>query len=85
MAAILLIGGTMVAIGATLGGFMMGGGKPMQLIHPGEIIIIAGIATSIVLISSPFAVLTRLIKDLMTCKGRRHNQGAFHEYASITV
>ena len=67
MAAILLIGGTIVAIGATLGGFMMGGGKPMQLIHPGEIIIIAGIATSIVLISSPFAVLTRLIKDLMTC------------------
>lgn len=65
MAAILLLGGTAIALGATLGGFMMGGGKPMQLVHAGEIVIIVGIATSIVLISSPFAVLTRLIKDLL--------------------
>lgn len=66
MAAILLLGGTLIAVGATLGGFIMGGGKPMQLIHAGEIVIIVGIATSIVLISSPFAVLTRLIKDILT-------------------
>ena len=67
MAAILLVGGTLIAIGATLGGFIMGGGKPMQLIHAGEIVIIVGIATSIVLISSPFAVLMRMIKDIIIC------------------
>lgn len=66
MAAILLVGGFTVAIGATLLGFIMGGGKPMQLVHAGEIVIILGIATSIVLISSPFAVLMRLVKDLLT-------------------
>jgi chemotaxis protein MotA len=65
MAAILILGGLAVALGSSLGGYVLGGGQVMQLVHPPEILIIVGIASSIVLLSSPFPVLMRLIADVL--------------------
>jgi chemotaxis protein MotA len=65
MAALLIFGGLAVAFGSAIGGFVMGHGNPQDLVHPAEILIIVGIATSIVLLSSPFPVLMRLVADVL--------------------
>lgn len=65
MAALLIFGGLAVAFGSAIGGFILGHGNPADLVHPAEILIIAGIATSIVLLSSPFPVLMRMVADIL--------------------
>ncbi len=84
MSAILLIVGLIIACGATGWGFILGGGKIGQLFHQGEIIIIVGIALSIILISSPFPVLMRLLKDLLIAvKGVDSSQERFNDLLKL--
>ncbi len=65
MAALLFIGGLALAFGSAIGGFVLGHGNPMDLVHPAEMVIIFGIAASITLVSSPFPVLMRMISDVV--------------------
>ncbi len=61
----LLIIGYIIVIGATLGGFMMAGGSPVVLLHVSEFVSIGGIALGVVIVSTPAATLSLLMKQIM--------------------
>ena len=79
MAALLFIGGLALAFGSAIGGFVLGHGNPMDLVHPAEMVIIFGIAASITLVSSPFPVLMRMISDGFVRCVRSHRWGMVTE------
>jgi len=84
MAALLVLGGIAIAFGSAIGGFIMGHGNPMDLIHPGEILIIVGIALSIALISSPFPVVMRMFADLLEAvKGVDSSKGRYEDLLKL--
>ena len=60
----LLAVGMIIVFGSCLGGFMMAGGNPISLVHPGEIMIICGIGLGILVVSSPTSVLVGLKIDI---------------------
>jgi chemotaxis protein MotA len=60
----LLAVGVLIVCLSCVGGFMMAGGNPMSLVHPGEIVIICGIGLGIVVVSSPKSVLVGLAGDI---------------------
>jgi chemotaxis protein MotA len=62
----LLIIGFVVVIGATLGGFMIAGGKPLVLLHVSEFVTIGGIALGILIVSSPASTIKLLIGKIKT-------------------
>ncbi len=53
----LLIVGYIIVLGATLGGFMIAGGKPLVLMHVSEFVSIGGICLGVVVVSSPASLL----------------------------
>jgi len=61
--------GAAVVIGCVLGGFMMHGGDPMALNQPSEVIIIGGAAIGALLISTPFATVMAMIKQVLGLLG----------------
>jgi len=61
----LLIIGFIIVIAATLGGFMMAGGKPIVLLHLSEFVVIGGIALGILVIASPFSTLKLTMTKIM--------------------
>lgn len=61
----LLIIGFVIVMGATLGGFMIAGGKPVVLLHVSEFITIGGIALGILVISSPISTLKAMIQKVV--------------------
>ena len=61
----LLIIGYIIVMGATLGGFMMAGGLPVVLLHVSEFVSIGGIAIGVVVVSTPAATLSLLMKQIM--------------------
>lgn len=74
----LLTIGVLIVFGSCIGGFVLAGGAPMMLIHPGEIVIICGIGLGIVLVSSPKSVLVNLANDIKKAfKGGVANKGKF--------
>jgi chemotaxis protein MotA len=74
----LLTIGVLIVFGSCIGGFVLAGGAPMMLVHPGEIVIICGIGLGIVLVSSPKAVLVNLSNDIKKAfKGGVANKGKF--------
>ena len=74
----LLAIGIIIVFGSCIGGFVLAGGAPMMLVHPGEIVIICGIGLGIVLVSSPKSVLVNLANDIKKAfKGGVANKGKF--------
>ena len=60
----LLTIGYFIVITATLGGFMLAGGRPMALAHVSEFVVILGVALGMMVISCPKAVMVNLITDI---------------------
>ena len=56
----LLAVGIIIVFVSCIGGFMLAGGSPITLVHPGEIMIICGIGLGILVVSSPKSVLVGL-------------------------
>ena len=60
-----IIIGFIIIMGGTLGGFVWEGGKPMSLIHIGEIITILGMLFGCAIIMAPVSVLQGISQGLM--------------------
>ncbi len=74
----LLAVGIIIVFVSCIGGFMLAGGSPITLVHPGEIMIICGIGLGILVVSSPKSVLVGLKNDIAKAfKGGIANKGKF--------
>src|SRR5262249_18204658 len=60
----LVIVGALIVLGATLGGFMIAGGKPAVLLQVSEFIVILGVSGGRLVIASPSHVFKDLIKKI---------------------
>ena len=60
-----IIIGFIIIIGGTIGGFVYEGGKPMSLIHYGEIVTILGMLFGCAIIMAPVSVLQGISQGLM--------------------
>ena len=60
-----IIIGFIIIMGGTLGGFIMEGGKPMTLIHWGEIVTILGMLFGCAIIMAPVSILQGISQGLM--------------------
>lgn len=56
--------GLLVVFGAVIGGYLVEEGPLMVLVQPAELLIIAGAMVGIILVSTPGAVLTRMVGGL---------------------
>jgi chemotaxis protein MotA len=56
----LVLIGALIVIASTLGGFMLGGGKPLVLLHLSEFVVILGIAFGLLIIASPAHILKEI-------------------------
>jgi chemotaxis protein MotA len=76
--------GIIIVIVSVLGGFMMGGGRPMVLWHFNELLIIGGAALGALVIMSPRKVLMDIVKGLLLClKGAPHNRNAYEDLLKV--
>jgi chemotaxis protein MotA len=80
---IIIIGAIVVCI-CVFGGFVIGGGHLMVLIHPNELLIIGGGAAGALLIMSPIKVLKEIVGGMKLClKGAPHNRAAYEELLKV--
>jgi chemotaxis protein MotA len=76
--------GFIVVFASVLGGFVMGGGNIAALLHPNELIIIAGGAMGALIVMAPKKVLKDLVSGLITClKGSPHSRQAYDELLKV--
>jgi chemotaxis protein MotA len=76
--------GFFIVIASVLGGFVMGGGRVAALLHPNELIIIAGGALGALIVMAPKKVLMDLVHGLITClKGSPHSREAYDELLKL--
>jgi chemotaxis protein MotA len=72
--------GFIIVTGCVLGGFVLSGGQVGALIHPAEILTIAGASIGALVVMSPVKVLKDLMKGiLLSLKGTPFNKGAYEE------
>jgi chemotaxis protein MotA len=80
---IIVVGIVMVVV-CVFGGFVIGGGHLLVLMHPNELLIIGGGALGALLIMSPRKVLMDIIKGLIIClKGAPHNRAAYEDLLKV--
>jgi chemotaxis protein MotA len=80
----IIIVGTIVVVLCVFGGFVIGGGHLMVLVHPNELLIIGGGALGALLIMSPLKVLKEIVGGLVLClKGAPHNRTAYEELLKV--
>ncbi len=80
----LIIVGALIVIAATLGGFMMEGGKPILLMQPAEFVVIGGICLGVVVIASPAHVLKEVLhKTIGAIKGKAEGMKEFSELLKL--
>jgi chemotaxis protein MotA len=66
------------------GGFVIGGGHLLVLVHPNELLIIGGGALGALLIMSPRKVLMDIFKGLTIClKGAPHSRAAYEDLLKV--
>jgi len=66
----LILLGYLIVLGATLGGFMVAGGKPVVLLHISEFIVIGGIALGVLVVASPSKTIKHTIHSaIVALKG----------------
>src|SRR3972149_6938246 len=76
----IVIIGCIVVLMAVLGGFMMAGGHFAALIHPSEIVTIAGASLGALIVMSPKKVLVDLGRAVVQCvKGTPYNKSAYED------
>jgi chemotaxis protein MotA len=80
---IIIVGATVVIL-CVFGGFVIGGGHLLVLIHPNELLIIGGGALGALLIMSPIKVLKEIISGMSLClKGAPHSRAAYEELLKV--
>lgn len=80
----IIVVGTIVVILCVFGGFVIGGGHLLVLVHPNELLIIGGGALGALLIMSPRKVLMDIVKGLMVClKGTPHSRAAYEDLLKV--
>jgi chemotaxis protein MotA len=80
----IIIIGFIVVIASVLGGFKMGGGNIVALMHPNELIIIAGGALGALIVMSPRKVLKDMVSGLVAClKGSPHSRESYDELFKV--
>ena len=80
---IIIIGAIVVCL-CVFGGFVIGGGHLMVLIHPNELLIIGGGAFGALLIMSPIKVLKEIASGLSLClKGAPYGRAAYEELLKV--
>ncbi|HET7535388.1 MAG TPA: motility-associated protein [Candidatus Didemnitutus sp.] len=60
----LVLIGALIVFASTVGGFMIGGGKPLVLLHIGEFVIILGVGAGVLIIASPAHVLKEILHKI---------------------
>ena len=76
----IVILGAAIVLASVLGGFVMGGGHPLALMHLSEFIIIGGAAFGALVLMSPRQVLIDLGKQVLgTFKGSPYTKQAYDE------
>ena len=76
----LVIVGFIVVIASVLGGFTMAGGEIGALMHPSEVVTIAGASLGALIVMSPTKVLKDLAKAVLSCfKGSPYGKPAYEE------
>jgi chemotaxis protein MotA len=80
----IIIIGTLLVVFCVFGGFVIGGGHLMVLIHPNELLIIGGGALGALLIMSPIKVLKEIVGGMSLClKGAPHSRAAYEELLKV--
>jgi chemotaxis protein MotA len=80
----IIIVGTLVVVLCVFGGFVIGGGHLLVLVHPNELLIIGGGALGAMLIMSPLKVLKEIVGGMVLClKGAPHNRTAYEELLKV--
>jgi chemotaxis protein MotA len=76
--------GLIVIFAGTIAGFMTGGGKPIDLFHPAEIITLGSMALGAMVIMSPFKVLKEIAKGCINClKGAPFKKTDFEDLLKV--
>jgi chemotaxis protein MotA len=76
----IIILGAIIVTASVLGGFIMAGGHPGNLMQISEFVVIAGSALGALIIMSPKKVLVDLVKQAFAAlKGAPHNRSAYEE------
>jgi chemotaxis protein MotA len=74
----LLLIGFIIVIVSMLGGFMLGGGRPVVLLHISEFVTIGGVALGILVIASPMSTLKGVVqKVIVALNGSAAKSGDF--------
>jgi chemotaxis protein MotA len=80
----IIVVGIVVVLVCVFGGFVIGGGHLLVLVHPNELLIIGGGALGALLIMSPRKVLMDIVKGLTVClKGAPHNRTAYEDLLKV--
>jgi chemotaxis protein MotA len=80
----IIVVGSIVVFLCVFGGFVIGGGHLLVLVHPNELLIIGGGALGALLIMSPRKVLMDIVKGLMVClKGTPHSRAAYEDLLKV--
>jgi len=80
----IIIVGTIVVCLCVFGGFVIGGGHLLVLVHPNELLIIGGGAMGALLIMSPKKVLLELVAGLSLCvKGAPYGKDAYGDLLKL--
>jgi chemotaxis protein MotA len=61
----LLLIGFVIVLASMLGGFMLGGGRPVVLLHVSEFVTIGGVAVGILVIASPMSTLKGVFQKVL--------------------
>jgi chemotaxis protein MotA len=80
----IIIIGIFIVVFCVFGGFVIGGGHLMVLVHPNELLIIGGGALGALLIMSPIKVLKEIVGGMKLClKGAPHSREAYGELLKV--
>jgi chemotaxis protein MotA len=80
----IIIIGTLVVVFCVFGGFVIGGGHLMVLVHPNELLIIGGGAAGALIIMSPIKVLKEIAGGMVMClKGAPYNRASYEELLKV--
>jgi len=75
-----VIVGSIVVLGAVLGGFVLAGGHVGSLIHPAELLTIGGASVGTMVLMAPMKVLKDLLRGVLQClKGSPFSKKAYQE------
>jgi chemotaxis protein MotA len=76
--------GFIVVLLCVFGGFVMGGGHLLVLVHVNEFLIIAGGAFGALIVMAPKKVLMDIVKGILTSlKGAPYNRGAYEDLLRV--